>query len=102
MCLFLLIWPILEARAETLQKFSFAFRAMDFQEKMLLRFLKGEALSLGVSWDFPFESGFPKKLQTPPRRQQSIIREGDEEHHPDFYNHTPLVMSPNRLNKSCP
>ena len=63
---------------------------------------KGEALSLGVSWDFPFESGFSKKLQTPPRRQQSIIREGDVDHHPDFYNHTPLVMSPSRLNKSCP
>ena len=34
-------------------------------------------------------------------RQQSVIREEDEEHHRDFYNHTPLVLSPNRLNMSC-
>ena len=24
----------------------------------------------------------------------------EEEHHPDFYNHTPLVMSPQRFNES--
>ena len=36
-CLHFLL-PILEARAEILQKISFPFWAMEFQEKMLLRF----------------------------------------------------------------
>jgi len=77
-------------------------RVTEFPKEFAKAYSKGEALSLGVSWDFPFVSGFPEKLQTPPRRQQSIIKEGDVDHHPDFYNHTPLVMSPSRLNKSCP
>ena len=36
--LIFLIWPILEARAEILQKISFAFWAMEFQENLLLIF----------------------------------------------------------------
>ena len=37
MCLFCLIWPILEARAEILQKISVPFWAMEFHEKLLLK-----------------------------------------------------------------
>ena len=37
-CLFSLNWPILETRAEILQKLLFAFGATEFQEKLLLRF----------------------------------------------------------------
>ena len=38
MCLFFLIWLILEARSENQQKTSFAFFAMAFEENFLFRF----------------------------------------------------------------
>ena len=36
---FFFIWPILKARAEILQNISVTFWAMEFQEKILLRFI---------------------------------------------------------------
>lgn len=65
---------------------------VDFPKEFAKAYTKEEALSLGVSWDFPT----PEKFKTSPKKPQ----DGNEEHHPDFYNHTPLVMSPQRLNKS--
>ena len=64
----------------------------DFPKEFAKAYAKEEVLSVGVSWDFPTPEKFPtpKKLVKRLQSYSTETEEGEEEHHPDFYNHTPI------------
>ena len=76
MCVYFFIWPILEAGAEILQKISFAFWAMEFQEKSFLRFPELYSFSIYYLNDLNTTHFTNKILPNPPFSKvlQKLVR----------------------------